>query len=62
MKTFQSIREGKGYSKKIKGVKTSVTKKGSRYVAIIDGDTLDDYKTEAEAIKTIEMFMKNYKG
>ena len=62
MKSFQQIREKAAYSKKIKGIKTSVTKKGGKFVAVIDGDVLDKYKTEAEAIKSIDMFMKDYKG
>jgi hypothetical protein len=62
MKTFQDIREAKSYSKRVKGVLTTVVKKGRDYVATIDGDKLDDYKSEAEAIKMIDLFMKNYKG
>ena len=62
MKSFQQLREGKLHSKKIKGVQTSVKKKGNKFVAVIDGDVLDEYKSEAEAIKMIELFMKTYKG
>jgi|TARA_R110001632_G_scaffold214163_1_gene340827 hypothetical protein len=62
MKSFQEIREAASYSKRVKGIVTTVSKKGNRFVATIDGDRLDDYKTEKEAIKMIDAFMKNYKG
>lgn len=59
MKTFKNIREG---NKKIKGIAVSVQKKGSKHVAIIDGDKLDDFSSDKDAWSAIDQFMKNYRG
>ena len=47
---------------KIKGVTIEVKKVGPKYRAIVDGDKLDDYKSEALAIKMAKEFLKQYKG
>ena len=67
MKNFSIIREtsldrGVLYTKRVKGIVTMVRKEGNKYVAFIDGDKLDSYRSEAEATKMISAFMKNYKG
>lgn len=59
MKTFKELTEA---SKKIKGVNTSIVRKGRSYVAYIDGDILDQYSSEKEAKAMVAAFMKNYKG
>ena len=64
MKKFKEIREAKSRSRgrTIKGIKTSVIKKGGKYVAIIDGDTLDKgFLNQDDAQDAIDTFMKNYK-
>ena len=70
MKTFSQIRELAGrkpqgqmvFNKKIKGVKVMVHKERNGFVAYIDGDRLDVYKSQREAEKAATEFMKQYKG
>lgn len=70
MKTFLQIRELTGrhpegkmvFNKKIKGVKVMVHKEKNGFVAYIDGDRLDTYKSQKEAEKASIEFMKQYKG
>jgi hypothetical protein len=52
-KTVEKMKVGKGkkYSAEIK-------KKGSKYIAYVDGDELDTFKSEKEAKKGIEDFVK----
>lgn len=47
---------------KIKGVSIEIKKVGPKYRAMVDGDKLDDYKSEALAIKMAKEFLKQYKG
>jgi len=69
MKTFTELRELTGrkpegqmvFNKTIKGIKTMVHKERNGFVAYIDGDRLDAYKTQKEAEKAIAEFMKQYK-
>ena len=70
MKTFSQIRELTGrhpqgkmvFNKKIKGVKVMIHKERNGFVTYIDGDRLDVYKTQKEAEKAANEFMKQYKG
>lgn len=70
MKTFSQIRELAGrkpqgqmvFNKKIKGVKVMVHKERNGFVAYIDGDRLDVYRSQREAEKAATEFMKQYKG
>ena len=70
MKTFSQIRELTGrkpsgqkvFDKKIKGVKVIIHKERNGFVTYIDGDRLDVYKTQKEAEKAANEFMKQYKG
>ena len=70
MKTFLELRELTGrrpegkmvFNKKIKGVKVIIHKERSGFVAYIDGDRLDVYKSQKEAEKAANEFMKQYKG
>ena len=69
MKTFSQLREFAGrkpegkmvFNKRVKGVKAMVHKERNGFVAYIDGDRLDVYKTQKEAEKAIAEFMKQYK-
>lgn len=68
MKTFLQIRElagrkpsGKSVaSKKIGKIKIEVFKEPDGFVAYVDGDRLDKYKNEKEAVKAAEEFVKVY--
>ena len=70
MKTFLELRELTGrrpegkivFDKKIKGVKVMIHKERNGFVAYIDGDRLDVYKSQREAEKATSEFMKQYKG
>ena len=69
MKTFLELRELTGrrpeckivFDKKIKGVKVMIHKERNGFVAYIDGDRLDVYKSQREAEKAASEFMKQYK-
>ena len=68
MKTFAQIRELSGrkpsgkqvVNKKIGKVQVQVYKEPSGFVAYIDGDRLDRYRNEKEALKAAEEFVKAY--
>lgn len=68
MKTFAQIRELSGRKpsgklvakKKVGKIKVEVYKEPSGFVAYVDGDRLDRYKNEKEAIKAAEEFIKAY--
>lgn len=70
MKSFQQIRELAGrhpsgqqvWGKKFKKIQTMIYKERNGFVAYIDGDRLDIYKTQKDAEKSIVQFMKQYKG
>ena len=69
MKTFLELRELTGrrpegkivFDKKIMGVKVMIHKERNGFVAYIDGDRLDVYKSQREAEKAASEFMKQYK-
>tara|TARA_B100000519_G_C14035823_1_gene340288 strand:- start:388 stop:606 length:219 start_codon:yes stop_codon:yes gene_type:complete len=70
MKTFFAIRELTGrkpegkkvFDKKMKGIRVMIHKERNGFVAYIDGDRLDVYKSQREAEKAASEFMKQYKG
>ena len=70
MKTFLDLRELTGrkpegkivFNKKMKGVKVVIHKERNGFVAYIDGDRLDVYRSQREAEKAASEFMKQYKG
>ena len=70
MKTFFAIRELTGrkpegkkvFDKKMKGIRVMIHKERNGFVAYIDGDRLDVYKSQREAEKATSEFMKQYKG
>jgi len=53
-KTVKKMKVGSG-SKKFPA---EIKKEGSKYVAYVDGDKLDDFKSEKEAKKGIEDFVE----
>ena len=69
MKSFLELRELTGrkpegkmvFNKRVKGVKAMIHKERNGFVAYIDGDRLDVYRTQREAEKAISEFMKQYK-
>jgi hypothetical protein len=63
MKTFSEVRKTKPagelvYNKKHKKIGTQVYKSRKGFVAYIDGDTLDTFRTQKDAIKSIETAIK----
>jgi len=66
MKTFKSLRKmppGEHVAdKKVKGVSIMVHKDKGKFIAYVDGDYLDAYRSEKEAMKAAEAFVKSFKG
>ena len=68
MKTFAQIRELTGrkpsgkqvVNKKIGRIQIQVYKEPSGFTAYVDGDRLDRYRSEKEALKAAEEFIKAY--
>jgi len=60
MKNFKQLKESLYEAKKIKVGKVTVEikKVGSKYQAIVDGDLLDTYSSEREAIKMAKELVK----
>lgn len=63
MKTFAEMRNRRPqgetvWSKKYKRIKTEVQKTKKGFVAVIDGDILDTFRTERDAVKSIETAIK----
>ena len=63
MKRFSSLRKQKvkGKTRSFNGIKVVVTNEKGKYVAYVDGDPLDAYRTEREAFKAGETFIKQYR-
>ena len=70
MLSFKQLRELTGrkpegkkvFDKKMKGIRVMIHKERNGFVAYIDGDRLDVYKSQREAEKAASEFMKQYKG
>ena len=61
LKTFSAIREAAGkvvFKGKMKKVPVEIHKTSKGYVAMVDGDELDTYKSEKDAKKGIEVAIK----
>lgn len=60
MKNFKQLKKSLYEAKKIKvgKVNIEIKKIGSKYQAVIDGDLLDTYSSEKEAIKMAKEFVK----
>jgi hypothetical protein len=69
-KTFRNMRELAGrkpsgemvFKKKISGLPVMIHKEKNGFVVYIDGDRLDDYKSQKEAEKMAKEFVKQYRG
>jgi len=70
MKTFTQLREKlqrrpsgqEVFNKKIDRIPVKIHKERAGFVVYIDGDRLDAYKTQKEAEKMAQQFVKTYKG
>jgi len=70
MKTFFAIRELTGrkpegkvvFNKKIGRIQVMVYQERNGFVAYVDGDRLDRYRSKNEAEKAATEFVKQYKG
>ena len=62
MKSFYSLREQTVFKKTIDRVPVEIKKQGNKFVAFVDGDKLDHYKSRQEAEKMAAEFIKQYKG
>lgn len=70
MKTFKQLREARGSmppgqhvsDMKVGKVQIMVHKDKGKYVAYVDGEKLDSYRTQQEAEKMAKEFIKQYKG
>ena len=70
MKTFLELRELTGrkpegkmvFNKKISRIPVMVHKERNGFVAYVDGDRLDVYRSQREAEKAAKEFVKQYKG
>jgi len=50
------------FKKKISGLPVMIHKEKNGFVVYIDGDRLDNYKSQKEAEKMAKEFVKQYKG
>ncbi len=62
LRTFESFREQVIYNKKINKVNVKIQKKSNKFATYVDGDMLDTYASEKEALKMAKEFIKQYKG
>lgn len=60
-KDFRSKKEKPSYSKTVEGFSLEIFKNNGRYEAYIDGDMLDSYKSQNDAMKAAQSFIKQYK-
>ena len=61
---FTDLRTSLTENKKLrlKGVTIEVKNIGRKFRAMVDGEKLDDYATEMQAMKMAKEFIKQYKG
>ena len=70
MKTFLELRELTGrkpegkvvFDKKIQRIPVKIHKERTGFVVYVDGDRLDVYRSQREAVKAATEFVKQYKG
>ena len=70
MKTFLELRELTGrkpegkevFNKKIQRIPVKIHKARTGVVVYVDGDSLDVYRSQREAVKAATEFVKQYKG
>ena len=61
MKAFSEVRKVSGevvFDKKIKRIPVKIMKDKNNFVAYIDGDKLDKFRSERDAKRAIDMAMK----
>lgn len=64
MKSFHEVRSKKEkpiYSKKINGFRVEVRKNSGNFEAYVDGDMLDGFRSQSDAVKAATEFIKQYK-
>lgn len=64
MKNFKDFRDKKErpvYSKRVDGITVEVFKNSGRFEAFVDGDMLDSYKSQNDAVRAASSFVKQYK-
>ena len=61
-KNFKLVSLTENKKLKLKGTTIEIKKVGRMYRAMVDGDKLDDYATEMQAMKMAKEFIKQYKG
>jgi len=66
MKNFNELRKKapsgeKVLDKKLDGIKMMVQKNQGKYVAYVDGDILDTYRSKQEAEKAAVQFIKQFR-
>lgn len=67
MKKFKSLRKKMPpgehvFDKRVDGFQVMVHKDKGKFVAYVDGDKLDVYKTQKEAEKAATLFVKQFKA
>tara|TARA_B100001093_G_scaffold121737_1_gene114579 strand:+ start:2663 stop:2857 length:195 start_codon:yes stop_codon:yes gene_type:complete len=64
MKTFKELKENLLIEKsmKVDGAKVDIKKVGKEFKVDIDGEHLDNYSSEKEAMTMAKEFIKQYKG
>ncbi len=70
MKTFSQLRELTGrkpegevvFNKKVGRIQVMIYKERNGFVAYVDGDRLDRYRSKKEAEKAATEFVKQFKG
>jgi len=60
-KDFRSKKEKPTFSKRVDGISLEVFKNNGRFEAYVDGDMLDSYKSQNDAVKAAQSFIKQYK-
>ena len=64
MKTFREVRNKKDkpvYSKKMNGFQVEIRKNSGSFEAYVDGDMLDSFKSQNDAVKAATEFIKQYR-
>jgi len=64
MKTFRDVRNKKEkpvYSKQVNGFQIEVRKNFGKFEAYVDGDLLDSFNNQNDAVKAATEFIKQYR-
>lgn len=60
--TEMTLAESTVFDKRIGGVPVKIVKSGSAFKVMIDGDVLDEYDTEKQAVDMATQFVNQWKG